>query len=232
MLDVAEFQKRAAEEYEPVGSVIEAESNRLARVLTHESDGEIVDTLTYSFREIIRNAVEHSESDSLTYCAQYWPTKNLVEIVVLDKGVGIRKSLSNNPNIGLVSDREAIQLSLMPSISGKFYKGIKRQTGNVWQNSGFGLYMTNRLCRNGGSFFICSGSKGIMLTNDMKFDLDTNYQGTALRLRINLANLLDLKLKLEQFKKEGYEIASKYAKGMPIEASVASMMLSRDFAKQ
>jgi hypothetical protein len=115
------------------------------------------------------------------------------------------------------------------AVSGKFFKGVKRQSGNVWQNSGFGLYMTNRLCRHGGSFFICSGNSGLLLNSSGKVDYETSYQGTALRMVMVLNNMKDLNAKLEQFRKEGYEVASKYSQGVPIEASVASMMLSRDF---
>jgi len=229
ILKVEDLTQKAQELYEPVGNIIEQESNRLAKVLTHEDDGDIVDTLTYSFREIIRNVIEHSDSKVLTYCAQYWKTRHTVELVVLDSGIGIRTALSSNPNYKNCTDREAIQYSLLPAVSGKFFKGVKRQTSNVWQNSGFGLYMTNRLCRNGGSFFICSGNSGLLLNATGKIDYETSYQGTALRMVMELTNMKDLKTKLERFKKEGYDIASQYSQGTPIEASAASMMLSRDF---
>lgn len=229
ILDTDELRERAAVSYEPIGEIIEAEASKLSQILIQEDDGDIVDALTYSFREIFRNVVEHSESKKLTYCAQYWKTRQTVELVVLDSGIGIKSSLASNPNFKNCTDRQAIQYSLMPAVSGKFFKGVKKQVGNVWQNSGFGLYMTNRLCRNGGSFFICSGNSGLLLNSSGKIDFDTSFEGTALRMVMNLRNVINLKEKLELFRKDGFELSSRYSNGVPIEASVASMMLSRDF---
>jgi hypothetical protein len=50
-------------------------------------------SLSYSLRELIRNVFEHSGSDRMLYCAQYWPAKQKVEVCILDRGVGIRQSL-------------------------------------------------------------------------------------------------------------------------------------------
>lgn len=229
ILKVEDLTLKARDLYEPIGNIIEQESNRLARILSHQDEGDIVDTLTYSFREIIRNVIEHSDSEAVTYCAQYWKTLHKVELVVLDSGIGIRTALSHNPIYRSCTDREAIQYSLLPAVSGKYFKGVKRQTSNVWQNSGFGLYMTNRLCRHGGSFFICSGNSGLLLNASGKIDYEASYGGTALRMIMMLTNMNDLKSKLEQFREEGYKVASKYSQELPMEASAASLMLSRDF---
>lgn len=229
IIEVDEIQQRALDSYEHVGDIIENESNKLAKILTRQQEGELVDTLTYSFREIMRNVVEHSKSPVLEYCAQYWPTQNKVEMAVLDAGIGIRKSLAYNPHLELSSDREAIQLALMPSISGKMFKGVRRRSNDVWQNSGFGLYMTNRLCRNGGNFFICSGTSGILLSPSDKSDFQTTFQGTALRMVMNTNNMRDLRERLETYKKQGDLTAREFSSGTPIIPSVASTMLSKDF---
>jgi hypothetical protein len=232
IVQVDDLQRRAVESYESVGNVIEGESNKLAKILTRQHDGALVDTLTYSFREIMRNAVEHSQSSVLEYCAQYWPTKNKVEMVVLDSGIGIQASLANNPHLTISSDREALQLALMPTVSGKTFKGMRRRNNDVWQNSGFGLYMTNRLCRNGGSFFICSGSSGILLDPKGKSDVRTSFQGTALRMVMNTQKMAGLRDRLDRYRKEGYAMAKRFSPGTLVEPSVASTMLSRDFADE
>ena len=229
ILSVSEIEREAAENYEPIGNIIEKESEKLARMLTRVESGELVDTLTFSLREIMRNVVEHSQSNVLEFCAQYWPTKHKVEMAVVDSGMGVRESLTKNPYLNIVSDRDAIHMALMPAVSGKMYRGVRKNANDVWQNSGFGLYMTNRICRNGGSFFICSGKSGLLLGDGRKLDLDTNFSGTALRMVINTEKLGDLSSSLAQYRREGYEIAKNYDKDRPIEPSIASTMLFRDF---
>jgi len=229
ILNVSDIEREAANSYEPIGNVIERESEKLAKMLTRVESGELVDTLTYSLREIMRNVVEHSQSNVLEFCAQYWPTKHKVEMAVVDSGMGIRESLTKNPYLNIASDRDAIHMALMPAVSGKMYKGVRKNVNDVWQNSGFGLYMTNRICRNGGSFFICSGKSGLLLGDGRKRDIETNFSGTALRMVINTEKLGDLSSSLAQYRREGYEIAKKYDKDRPIEPSIASTMLFRDF---
>lgn len=230
ILNVNELKQEAIDSYEYVGQIIEERSNELAKMLTQEDNTDLVETLTFSFREIMRNVVEHSESEVLEFCAQYWPTQHKVEIVVLDSGIGIKESLLRNPFLTINDDREAIQLSLMPSISGKMYKGVKKDKKNVWQNSGFGLYMTNRICRDGGSFFICSNGAGLLLTKGKKQDISTSFRGTAIRMIIDTRNVSDLTKRLEKYRDVGHRVAQSISEsGSYIEASVASMMLSKDF---
>jgi hypothetical protein len=225
---INDMQRAAADSYEPVGNIVERESEKLAKMLTRSEGGELVDVLTYSLREIMRNVLEHSHSDVLEFCAQYWPTRHLVQMAVIDYGVGVRESLSRNPYLAIESDRDAVHLALLPGISGKMYKGVRRNRNDVWQNSGFGLYMTNRICRNGGSFFLCSGESGIILSEQGKEDIKTGFPGTALRLVIDTQKLGNLSASLEQYRREGFEFAKRYKDG-PIEPSIASTMLFKDF---
>jgi hypothetical protein len=231
VIPVADIEREAADAYEPVGNIIEKRSSDLAIMLTRMNDGELVDTLTYSLREIMRNVVEHSKSDVLEFCAQYWPTKSKIEIAVMDSGVGVRSSLSNNPHLKINSDRDAVHLALMPAVSGKMFKGVRKRANDVWQNSGFGLYMTNRIARNGGSFFLCSGTSGLILSEKGKRDYETNFKGSALRMVIQTEKINDLASSLQRYRNEGYELARQYDKDHPIEPSIASTMLFRDFNK-
>src|SRR3712207_4279572 len=107
------------------------------------------DVLSYSIREIFRNVFEHSGAESLHFCAQYWPTSNRVEFSVADFGIGIRKALALNPNFRFATDKQAIEWSLLPSVSGRTHLP---RVSSVWYNSGYGLYMTSRFARNGGNF--------------------------------------------------------------------------------
>lgn len=230
IINVAELKHEAASQYIHIGDLIEEKSSQIAQLLTRQESGDIVDTLTFSIREIMRNVVEHSNSEVIEYCAQYWPNKKLVEVAILDTGDGIQKSLSNNPHLHIESERDALHFALMPGISGKMYSGV-RKTGDAWQNSGFGLYMTSRICRNGGSFFIASNDNALLLTKGDKKDKSCIYKGTALRLRINTSNITSYNSMLASYKEEGFNAAKKFSSSSTIEPSLASTMLARDFAK-
>lgn len=221
--------KKEARIYDHIGELIEEKANNMAKLLLREESGDLVDTLTFALREVMRNVVEHSSSEELEICAQYWPQKHEVEIVVLDKGIGIKKSLSNNPHLDLEDDRKAIHFALLPSISGKMYKGVRKRINDQWQNSGFGLYMIGRLARAGGNFFICSGKSGILLKGAKKTDLNTDFNGTILKVVINTDKVADLRIRLDKFREDGSKIAKQIENGHIINASTASVMLTRDF---
>lgn len=229
ILPVKELQEEASKSYDHVGNIIESRSERIARILTRKEKGDLVDTLTFSIREILRNVVEHSGSEIIEYCAQYWPSKNSVELAVLDTGNGIMHGLSSNPHLNINDERDALHLALLPGVSGKMYKGVKKRKNDEWQNSGFGLYMTSRICRNGGDFFVVSNDKSVFLDHNSKQDLECKYQGVALRLRINTARISNYSDMLAKYREEGFAAAKKFSGQDAIEPSVASTMLARDF---
>ncbi len=218
--------------------IIENHSKRLASALTQQDSGNLVYALTFSLREIIRNVFEHSESDSCSYCAQFWPRRNLVEIALIDSGIGIRKSLSKNPLLEINSDKDAITQCLLPGISGKSFGQPSRKSSvderdyeeSVWENSGFGLYMVSRLCRNGGNFFIASKSAAVHLSENQKKKIySIDIDGTALRMIMRVDKLGKVSDLLPIYASEGEKIASKLHKGRFVPASVASKMLASDW---
>jgi hypothetical protein len=226
ILSIRELQKEAAQKAIHAGQILEHHAMQLARLLTQEDKSNLVDTLTYTLREIMRNAVEHSESDSFQYCGQYWPHRNIVQIAILDSGIGVKQSLSNNPNLRIISDDQALRLSILPGISGKPLHH-KIEEYDDWENSGYGLYLTKRLCTKGGSFFICSGNKGLYSkANENEKYLSSNFQGTALRMILDKNSTSSLKTALKQFRVEGEAIAKKFDAGIP-RASASSRGIMR-----
>ncbi|MDO6515519.1 hypothetical protein [Neptuniibacter sp. 2_MG-2023] len=233
ILRVQTIIDEASAEWEAEQNVIERRSEHLAKILSQEEHGDLNDALTFSIREIMRNVYEHSNSKSLEYCAQYWPYYNKVEIAIVDNGKGLKASLKDNPHIEIESHCDGIQQALMPAISSKNYKGAIIDTEDPWHNSGFGLYMINRICRLGGSFIVCSGDHAIKLDVNGKEHIDLPHlcRGTAVRMVLNTSRLTALSNMLAKFRDEGYEVA-KQIKGVGMyKASVASQMLSRDFVK-
>lgn len=230
ILTVEELAHQACQQGKEIGDVVEERSRNLAKVLTHQSEGSLIDTLTYTLREVIRNVVEHSGSKDLAYCAQYQPTKQRAELAILDTGIGIRKALSSNPYLKITDDHEALNLALMPGISGKMYKGIKRHEYDIWQNSGYGLFAVSRLCGHEGKFLICSGDTALSLKPENKEYLNSRFQGVALRLNLCTKNIDNLNCTLASIMKEGDKLA-KELNIINTPASTASKMLSAEFNK-
>ena len=229
ILETRKVEREAFDNGIEVGDQIESTSRRMSEVLCGDNNGALYDTLTYSIREIIRNVVEHSGAERCGICAQYWPSRERVEVAILDRGIGLRKSLSSNPHIDVSDDKKAINFALMPAVSGKAYKGARKQRGN-WGNSGFGLYMTNRICRNGGNFFIASGDTAMLLNRgEGKRYFKCSLDGTAVRMVINTSELMGLRESLDRYRQEGFEFQKKYAEIVHIDPSSASLMLSEDF---
>jgi hypothetical protein len=230
-LSIAEIQEEARDEWEPEQEIIERKSKALSQKLSQQNDGNLVETLTYSIREIMRNIFEHSSATEIWYCAQYWPAYGNAEIAIIDEGIGIKESIRHNPFLQVDCDADAIQQSIMPGISSKNYKGARVDRSNPWHNSGYGLYMTSRLCRNGGAIYIGTGNHGILLNQLGKthFDLNHYCQGTVIKLVLSLSRLNELSQQLAVFRDEGYKIASQIKGVGYYSASAASQMLSRDF---
>ena len=198
------------------GELMEHEAKNISKVLTQSDNGNLYDTLVYSIREILRNVLEHSQSSQFGFCAQYRPSEHRVSVAILDRGIGISKALSNNPNININSDEEALLYSIKPGISGKSFKGQKRKQTGIWANSGFGLYMTSNICKMGGSFFIASGSKGLYMSQNKHRFLNIPINGTAVNLRLNTSNIGDLDNLLSELrdKAETSQKASKSSMGL------------------
>jgi hypothetical protein len=215
-----------------VGEEVDDFCARLCETLCTTDVGPVFDTLRYSMRELIRNVIEHSEAKQFGFCSQYWPSKGRAEVAILDRGIGLQKSLSPNPYIEASDHKRAINYAMMPAVSGKAFKGSRRpRRSSPWNNSGFRLYMTSRICRNGGSFFLGSGDTGMLLTSgkDAKRYFDMQHQGTVIRMRINTRQVPALRESLARYRAEGEQIQKKYAEIVNIDPSSASLMLSEDF---
>lgn len=187
-----------------------------------QNEGSLRKTVEFTLTEVIRNVIEHSNSPSFSYCAQYWSAKNKVELCILDEGIGIPKSLAGNKRIEIRNDYDALRLSLLPGLSCAEYF---IDTDDVWSNSGFGLYMTSRLWGEKGSFFVASGDASLLYDRKPR-KFDWSFSGTAIRLVLDVGSQEELKAHLEYIRNEGQskakEIAAKLgeAPGASLRASV------------
>jgi hypothetical protein len=219
VLSVRDIKNEAREMLVNPGEILEQYAEKISNILTQNKNQNVTDILRYSMREIFRNIVEHSESEKFRFCAQYLPTKERVTFAVLDKGIGLRKSLLNNPKLSLVDDIEAIRWGLKPGVSGKVYPGQKNKPKGDWANSGYGLYMTSNICKKGGSFFISSGNKGLLITEKQEREFELETHGTAVYLDIDLSSMS----KLDEMLKD---LGSKIPKNVFIQPSKSTMGLN------
>ena len=90
-------------------------AGHLADVLSRNNDN-LKKCLTYCITEVVRNIYEHSKSKELWYCGQYWPMRDLVEVAIIDEGVGIFNTLSRNKKLVVSDDEEALAFALSPGI--------------------------------------------------------------------------------------------------------------------
>jgi len=228
-LDVKQLKIESYENSEVVQETIERKSIELARVISR-GNNKLKKILSYSIRELMRNIVEHSESKSIWFAGQYWPSKDRVEISILDEGVGIKQALSVNPNLEIKNDKDALFLSIEPGISGKAfrYKGkMRKQEDTIWQNSGYGLYVTSEICQVGGDFLICSGEDAVIIKNNKHAVKETNFKGTAIRMRLKVSRIDSINDDLiDDIVRRGEQIAKENSERSIISASKVSRMLT------
>lgn len=212
-------------------SGIETVASELAQKLIQDDAQHLIQPIEYSFREIIRNVIDHSESKEIGYCAQYWPSKQRVEIAIVDTGVGLQHSLNCNPHLDIRSDMDALKYALLPGVSGKVFQGIRDDPNDPWQNSGYGLYMNYRLCNEGGDFFICSGKNGLYRTINAEDNqyIETDFQGTILRLCLNTGRLRNHQDLLAVYRHEGNMLARQSNHGANISPNKISSYLRENF---
>ncbi|WP_299589904.1 hypothetical protein [uncultured Tateyamaria sp.] len=215
--------------FEEMQDLLQRSVDRIALVLAHdlEENKDMYDVLSYSLREVFRNSFEHGDTNNLYYCAQYWPKTDRVEFAVADFGIGVRRGLGRNPNFRFSKDKEALEFALLPSVSGRTHEPRKSEN---WFNSGYGLYMTNRLARNGGNFVISSGESAICMTPKTKNNFVASFPGTILRVNLNVSAVGSVQARLAEFREEGKELAAKIKGSGNRPPSAMSLLLRRDYS--
>lgn len=132
-------------------AAIEEEARRVAGVLAGFDDSQPLRAYTYSIREVIRNVFEHSQADECYVCGQRW-NNGQVEIAILDEGIGIARTLAEAH--GIASHADALQLAIRPGVSRTSNYSAQQ---NIYDNSGFGLYVMSEMGANFGWFVLGSG---------------------------------------------------------------------------
>lgn len=212
-MSVTDLRNEGIQNYDVIQEVIDKKAKIMASIVA-QGNSEFEKWLSFVIREIIRNIPEHSKSDIIWYCAQYWPSYDLVELAIMDEGIGIKDSLRENINYikKVNSDEKAIRLSLKPGVSGtNMYKKINQ---SEWDNSGYGLYMVSEMCAElDASFILASGNCAIRVEKRngiIKHDsIDTKVHGTAIQIRIKPSSTVDYEQIRRKIVERGENIAKK-----------------------
>lgn len=208
---------------------VDYQANEFANLLANDKSTAVKDALQYCFREIMRNTFEHGESDCLWVCGQFWPSRNEAEIAILDDGIGIFKSLQSNPRINVTSCKEALNLAVQPGLSRTLGDPLAKD--DMWQNSGYGLYVASTLtaiCN--GYFILCSGDTSFIVNGTAQQYYDSSHSGTVVGISIDTNNrhLKNFKTTLTNIVAEGETRAKSNADKRILSASkitsIASMI--------
>lgn len=137
--------------------------------------------------EICENVIHHADTSMGGFAAaQGWTrkTNRQFEIAIVDLGVGIRTSLTKNPDYAhITEDCKAIETALKP-----------RVTSTPERNAGIGLFITGLvLAFNGGHLLARSGSGAVIRGTSPRVETRAaTLPGTVIVIRANIDRPLDL----------------------------------------
>jgi hypothetical protein len=140
----------------------------------------VLQLLSYCFYEILDNVLLHSGKKTGTVIMHYEPSKSSVRILVVDDGMGILRSLSENEAYKDLSESEAIRLCLKNKVTDG--KGM-----------GYGLYSTICLIKNAGIQMEIHSGQHILHTDGDKetiFDAPL-WQGTIVYFELHTDKEID-----------------------------------------
>lgn len=137
--------------------------------------------LQYCIWEVIDNSIRHSKSDgSLSngdglLCAQYFPNKREIRLIIADNGQGIHSALTSHPK------SQYKHFTEYQSVQHCVDRGVTNSTGK-----GFGLWATATLIKeNGGSLIIHSGNHQLHIGSGNNVFTTSKWKGTYTFLRLN-----------------------------------------------
>ena len=169
---------------------------------------ELLDCIHYCVIEVVRNVLEHSGSSTLWYSAQCWPSKHggqLVEIGIMDEGIGIHESLKQE----LDDEENLLKFSLVPGCSSK---PTTHYIGDNADNSGFGLYMISEIGKRNGDFIIASNNESLLFSEGVEKLDECLINGTLLRLRLHIDSIRNFETQKEELINEGLDLVERYLK--------------------
>lgn len=143
------------------------------------ADMETINSLEVSLAEVIENCFAHSEVTNGLFgvaCAQSWEKGNLAQVAIADRGIGIRRSLRANQNLGA-----RLAISNACGLATEF--GITSKPGKG--HAGYGLALTRQLLEEaGGALTVYSVNELFRTRADVSVHTktDSSWDGTVVVL--------------------------------------------------
>lgn len=135
--------------------------------------------IVFAFNELISNVELHSKSRNggYIYCQKY-PNKGIIDLVIVDAGQGVLKSLDKGDD--RLSNREALAKSIQFGVTSG-------------QGHGHGLYFIQKLiAQNNGEMVLISGSDSLYLKGSkVKIIKNEEWKGTYIRCKFQINDLLN-----------------------------------------
>jgi len=160
-------------EHEPAGRFIPltqiTDSSKLTDFITEmvpllHLEPNQVEPIRYIISELTRNVFEHAYSKTgAILCAQYYKKSNSIKIGIVDRGVGIKQTISESHRVN--GDLDALRLALTPGITGK-----TQRIGGTDYNAGAGLFFIKSIAEVNKDFFMIYSGKAMykLLKEDSK----------------------------------------------------------------
>lgn len=223
-ISISDLQERYLSSTIILGEMIDCYSYDLAMTLTQDPKSNTTATIQYCLREMIRNSYEHGHTNEVWVCGQYWSTRRNAQIAILDTGCGVFKSLRQNRHYNPRNDMDANKLALQPGVTCAF--GKKQDAYDIWNNSGYGLFMASSICCLGGSFWLCSGTDATLVNSSGQYNYTINHTGTAVCLDIKLDKLDNIDHLLPEIAQKGNKEAAEHGEQRMLTASKVSTIAS------
>jgi anti-sigma regulatory factor (Ser/Thr protein kinase) len=140
-------------------------------------DDTTIDAIHTMLRELLGNCYAHSDVRDGVYgviCAQIWAGGKKAQIAIADTGIGIRGSLTQNPDLlDIITTSNCCELATEYGVTSKPGKG----------HSGYGLAVARKLIeQNNGALFVRSGEEAFCLRSGrvQSFKAKYHWDGTLL----------------------------------------------------
>jgi hypothetical protein len=204
--EVYDFLKREEKQMEYYFEYISGKiSKKVLRFNHWDYDERLKELFIYVVRELIRNIFDHSEADYFYYGSQYIPSTSIVEMVIADRGVGLKATVPFDIEerwFNKDTTEEAIKRAFTPGITARSNHGYASQD---YMNSGFGLAIVKSIISEaGGILSLATSDKAItFITNEQHVE-NCNIKGTIIRIRVDLEKLsqVNFERQLEVVEKE------------------------------
>lgn len=137
--------------------------------------------LNYMISEMMDNVTSHARSENGGFVtAQYYPSYNKVQVVIIDGGVGLLNTLIHK--FPLKDEKAAIKLAMEKEITGS---NAMKPYLNVPKHAGLGLFfLSNIIKHTGGKLIIVSNNTIYRFPENTYTELDTDFEGTIIAFEL------------------------------------------------